>query len=350
MRIAVLGQIAGPIGGQSRLTEAFHLGSEARTDFFEFWGHKTAMGPLRMLAQMLRGFWLALTGKTNAAYIAMSRSNFGMLRDLALLLPFILMRVPVVAHVHGADFEAFFLEQTRFRRLKDFYLRNVDRFIFVNEVFVPEDTVVADRSTFVRNPIPDFAVKALSQNLGRTTRAGRRTFGFISTFARAKGIELFLKAAKRYGDQADFVVAGGPSIEDAAYGEGIIEQIDAIPQIEYLGYLTDPTPFYNRCDAMIFPTRFASETSSLVVIEALATRTHPIVRRHNRLTDIFGAAPVSWFDDAADLDQQIEAALARPEAELEAQHDQARPWVQSYFPTEAQWVTSVEAIVKEATG
>ena len=123
--------------------------------------------------------------------------------------------------------------------------------------------------------------------------------------------------------------------------------IEQIPQIEYLGYLTDPTPFYERCDAMIFPTHFASETSSLVVIEALATRTHPIVRRHNRLMDIFGAAPVSWFDDADDLDQQIESALTRPEAETEAQYDRARSWVQDYFPTEQEWVAAVEAIVEQ---
>ncbi|QZH74931.1 MAG: glycosyltransferase family 4 protein [Erythrobacter sp.] len=351
MKIAILGQIAGPIGGQSRLTEAFRQGAKAETYFFEFWGHKKWYGLPMMAMQFVRAWLLVMTGRVDAAYIAASRSNSGMLRDLLLLFPFVLGGVPIVAHVHGAEFDEFFLDNRSWGRTKDFYLRVVDRFIFVNEVFVPTVPGLAERSTFVRNPVPAFVTAALAQDrqaeLAKSS-GGRRCFGFISTFAREKGIEHFLAAAEAFGDRADFVVAGGPSIEDESYGQAILAQIGTMPQVEYLGYLSNPIGFYERCDFMIFPTNFASETSSLVVIEALATRTHPIVRRHNRLVDIFGQAPISWFDSREELLEQCQRMLAMPTEEFDRACDEAVPWVLNYFPSQAQWTDRVQAVVERA--
>lgn len=350
MRVAVFGQIAGPIGGQSRLTEAYRDGRGLRTYFFEFWGHKSAIGPFQMIAQFLAGLVLATTGRVDAAYIALSRSNFGMLRDILMLLPFILTRIPVVAHVHGAEFDTYYLQSPHLGRIKSWFLKRIARFIFVNEVFVPSRPDLVQRSTFVRNPIPHFAVPAFSRtNQSGLEPVGRRQFGFISTFAKEKGIDLFLDAAQEFGDRADFIVAGGPSIENPNYGEEVLVRLKQMDMVRYLGYLSDPTPFYDVCDFMIFPTNFASETSSLVVIEALATRTRPIVRRHNRLVDIFGDAPIDWFDGSKGLEQAIKAALVMPKPAFETSCDAGQKWVQDYFPTEDQWVVQVEAVVEGAT-
>lgn len=348
MRITVLGQIDGPIGGQSRLTQAFREGRKGQTDFIEFWGHKSWRGPFRIVSQFIRSVILVVLRRTEAAYIATSRSNFGMLRDLVLLLPYILGRIPVVAHVHGADFDDFYLRSNRFRAIKNFYLKHVTSFIFVNEVFVPRDSVVGPRSTFVRNPIPLFALSAMGAPAGPIPKGARPCFGFISTFAKEKGIESFLEAAERFHDRADFVVAGGPSIENPTYGHAILSQISGMGFIRYLGYLSDPTPFYDSCDFMIFPTNFASETSSLVVIEALATRTRPIVRRHNRLCDIFGDAPVEWFTDNDELFESVERSLALPVGEMTEALDRGQAWVRATFPSETEWVDRVEAIVAKA--
>ena len=83
------------------------------------------------------------------------------------------------------------------------------------------------------------------------------------------------------------------------------------------------------------------------MIEGLATHTHPIVRRHNRLVDIFGDAPISWFDDREELLAQCEAALAMPQAELDAACNEAAPWVLANFPSQAQWVEQTEAIIRQ---
>ena len=350
MKIAVLGQVAGPIAGQSRLNEAFCDGAEAETRLFEFWGHKHWYGLPKMAAQFARAWWLAMTGGVDAAYIAVSRTNFGMMRDLFLLFPYVLAGIPIVGHIHGAEFDEFFLENPKLRGPKQFYLKIMDRLVFVNEVFVPEGGELAERSTFVRNPVPAFVTAALAGegDVDFARPPGeRRTFGFISTFARDKGVEHFLAAAKALGDRADFVVAGGPSISDEEYGKDVLRQIEGMEEVEYLGYLSNPIGFYQRCDFMIFPTNYASETSSLVVIEGLATRTHPIVRRHNRLVDIFGDAPISWFDDREELLAQCEAALAMPQAELDAACDEAAPWVLANFPSQAQWVEQTEAIIRQ---
>jgi glycosyltransferase involved in cell wall biosynthesis len=347
MHVTILGQIDGPIGGQSRLTRAYHDSRPGRTAVLEFLGHKAWNGPFVLASQLIRAFWLVMTGQTNAAYVAMSRSNFGMIRDLFLLMPFILARRPIIAHVHGAEFDAFYLDNPRFARLKALYLARVTRFIFVNEVFVPRRPDLAGRSTFIRNPIPGFAVRGLDK-ISPVTRGPRPCLGFISTFARGKVIEDFLHIAELFEGRADFAVAGGPSHEDRAYGEQIMARIASMPQIAYMGYLSDPTPFYARCDAMIFPTSFASETSSLVIIEALALCTHPIVRRHNRLTDIFGAAPISWFDDRNGLAAQVENVLVRSAEAMLADQARGQAWIKGYFPTEAEWADQVELVVSEA--
>ncbi|MEM6382824.1 MAG: glycosyltransferase [Pseudomonadota bacterium] len=366
LQIAIFGQIDGPIGGQSRLTMAFRDGTTGNPVVFDFHGHKSALAPLQMVWQSLQVLFLTLLARIDVAYIAMSRTTFGMMRDLLLLLPVIMLRRPIVAHVHGAEFEDFYRHNAQFARVKAFYLRHVTAFVFVNEVFVPVDPELAARSTFVRNPIPTFAVKAIARRTREDERdalpshqeeraddtdkakVARRCFGFISSFDPQKGIDLFLDAADRYADRADFVIAGGPSHIDRAYGLRLLERINTMPSIRYLGYLSDPTPFYDACDFMIFPTNFASETSSLVVIEALATCTHPIVRRHNRLVDIFGAAPVSWFDDASGLHAVIDRVLDWGPDHLRALNDRGAPWVQSYFPTEDSWVSQVDQIVTQA--
>ncbi len=348
MKIAILGPVDGPIGGQNRLTRSFLEGTQFDTVFFEFYGHKRWYGPFMLLWQVIRALFQGLFGRVDAIYLSVSRSGFGMIRDLAILLPLTLSRAPVIAHVHGAEFDDFFLKSQGMRKLKDLLLRKVGRFIFVNEVFIPRGTPLEARSTFIRNPVPAF-VTDVQENaqIQARVRGERPAFGFISTFARGKGTELFIEMSQTFAGQADFVVAGGPAAEDVAYGEDLLGQIQASPDIDYLGYLDNPIQFYDRVDYFIFPTSFASETSSLVVIEALATRTLPLVRRHNRLTEVFGGAPIRWFENGDDLKSLMSAILeGTPDAD-EADRDTGKEWVFGHFPSQQAWIGKIEATIRD---
>lgn len=350
MKIAILGPIEGPVGGQNRLTRAFRDGTRFQNSFYEFVGHNRWYGPFILIMQVIRCLYTAIFWRPDVIYVSVSRSNFGMFRDLALMLPLKLSGAPIVAHVHGAEFDEFYLVNSRFRSVKNFYMRIVNEFIFVNEVFVPVGTDLEGRSTAIRNPIPAFVVRYLENQKSNTPTQlnSRPVFGFISTFAKEKGIELFLDVSEEFSDRADFIVAGGPAAEDVAYGQEMLSRVIESSAIEYLGYLKDPTDFYTRADFMVFPTSFASETSSLVVIEALATKTTPLVRKHNQLVNVFKGAPIGWFDDLDSLRVLMETMLATSSDVLAKNRESAVPWVLDRFPTEKRWVEAVDQIVFKA--
>lgn len=347
--LVLLGQIAGPLCGQSRLNQAVMDGTSYAVKHIEFHGHRRTFGLVQLIWQVLKCVWWISLRNVGAVYIASSRTPFGMLRDLALLLPFIVAGIPIVSHIHGAEFEPFYLKDRRFAGIKAFYLRRVTTFIFVSDVFMPQAAHIAYKSISLNNPVPQFVTQALGQDNRADPREDRRLcFGFISTFARQKGIELFLDAAAHFSSQADFIVAGGPAQGEEAFGQAMIDRMTGLQGVEYLGYLPSPKAFYDRCDVMIFPTQYASEAASLIIIEALATRTLPIVRRHNRLCEVYAGAPIMWFQTPAELHQAIQAQLAEDKTIRSRLYDEGAAWAARCAPSQAQWAAQVDAIIMKA--
>lgn len=342
IRLAVLGSIEGPVDGQRRLTRLFRDGTGFATATLDFNGHRGAAGPLRIAVQVLRAAWLAMLGRIDIVYLAISRTRFGMLRDLALLLPFHLRGVPVVAHVHGADFAAFF-EAPGMAGLKRRHLARLARIVFIHETYRPVSPALAPKSLMVRNPRPAFL-----DGIVRKAPDGPVTFGFISSFIPGKGVEDFLRLACLPDMPARFLLAGGANAKFEAYGREIATRIAATPAVENLGYLTDPSPFYARTDVLVFPTTYVSEAVPGVVIEAMCAGCAVAMRHSERLASVFAGAPVLWFDGFETLEAAARAVAAQTPESRQALAAQSRAWVEGAFPDQAAWIAALEDAVLEA--
>jgi len=345
LKLVVMGSVAGPVDGQRRLTGIFCHGNSFATTLLEFHGHRDVSGPLRIAGQSLRAMFLAAFGRIDFVYVAMSRTNFGLVRELALLFPFFLRGIPVVAHIHGAEFEDYYFRDPGLGRLKRYYLRSLARLIFIHEVYRCRQPDVAGKAVVARNPRLSLLYKA---DAPVTRRQDITTFGFISSFIPGKGAETFLDVAQQFGDKARFILAGGPNRKFLPYGDTVLQKIQATPAVSYLGLLADPGIFYRDCDVLIFPTTYTSEAAPGVVIEALCLGCGPVVQRSERLCAVFEGSPILWFDDQAQL-AAIVAELAASDAASRSRLAAASiAWIEKAFPDERAWVEGLEDILVDA--
>lgn len=336
----VLGSVAGPMDGQRRITGMFTQRSSFKISLIDFVNHRQWWAPINMALQFLRGVYLVLFGRVDVVYLAISRSNFGLIRDFLLLSPFMLSKVRIVAHVHGAEFDEFYFKTHKMQGLKSRQLNRLDQILFIHEQLQSQAPEVVGKCDVLRNPIPDFSRGPQNTN---PRKAGEQLhFGFISAFVPGKGIEDFMALADSRADQATFQIAGGTHPKFSSYGINITEQLLARADIEWMGYLTDPSAFYKQVDFVIFPTSYVSEALPGVVLEALSFGCIPIVKRSNLLPKIFADAPVIWFDDLAGLISAADSVVAQPLERTAELKDAGQRWVNQAFPSESEWVECLE--------
>lgn len=349
-RIVVLGSVAGPVDGQRRLTKTFRDSTRFRTTTLDFNLHRHMLGPFVLATQFIIAVSIALRGQVDVCYLASSRSRFGMFRDFLLFYPFWLTRVPIVAHIHGAEFGEFFLVDPSLGGLKRKYLLCLSRIILIHEAFLPDISWVHDKSVVVRNPIPKFAAAAARETSIRAREQAIVTFGFISSFVPGKGLEAFLRVANIFSSRAKFLVAGGVNRGFAAYGKSAVAKVRAQGSVEYMGYLKNPESFYGRCDYVIFPTYYASEAVPGVVIEALTFGCVPIVLARRTLVQVFDGAPIIWLSDISDLEGVMGRELSQGETVRIARDSLGPKWVAGQFPSETRWVDSVDEVLLDSLG
>jgi|GEM_PF-2688415 len=347
VKAVVLGSVGGPVDGQRRLTGLFCRKTSFSVRLFDYNGHRKWWGFVQILWQFLGCALLALRGRVDIVYLAISRTQFGLLRDFLLLWPLRLSGTRVVAHVHGAEFEKFYFRETGLTRLKERQLGQIDRLLFIHEALCPAQPELVSKIAVLRNPVPHFDVA------DRTAPelSGVPRLGFISSFVPGKGLEDFLALADHLGDRATYLVAGGVHPKFIDYGHKMVAEIEQRTSLSFLGYLDSPFQFYRQVDHVIFPTSYVSEAVPGVVIEALSSGCTAVVRRTNCLPDVFAGSTVQWFDTRQELFEVV-GRLVEGEGEgLRARSDASVQWVRNAFPSEASWIDRLEAhLIGEGSG
>jgi len=341
-RIAILGSMAGTPDGQRKLTRLYACRSRFDTILHDFNGHRGAAGGFRILAEVLRAAWFSLVRRPDVAYLAISRTRFGALRDLLIILPYRLGQVPVVAHVHGAEFEDYFVRSQRRCLVSRLQLRAVDQFIFIHETY-DLTGMQGIRGGVIRNPLPDFPADRLTAKKAE----GSPSFGFISSFVPGKGIEIFLEVSKELAGVGRWVVAGGANSRFPTYGKNLVATVSAMSHINYLGYLNNPFEFFEQVVFLIFPTSYESEAVPGVVVEALLTGCIPIILHSDRLRRVFGGAPIQWFHDRDELECIVKKCVDwRPE-ERSKIAEACQSWGRQNFPSVPDWVDRIDDFVTD---
>lgn len=337
-KVVVLGSVYGPVDGQRKLTKLFFENTSFQTLLSDYNGHRGKLGFLKIILQWFGGWGRAIFKRPDAVYLTISRTKIGLIRDWILCQPYRMCKIPVVAHVHGAEFEPFYYEEAGQEKLKDVQLNYLSKFIFIDQFYVPKN-MPQEKAVMIRNPHPPLFDK--QKMAGSSLK-----FGFISSFVPGKGVETFLETAKAFGGEAEFLLAGGPNAKFPDYGEKITLAIKAASQVEFLGFLDNPTGFYDDIDYLIFPTNYVSEAVPGVVVEALSRKVIPIVRSSEKMQNVFSNSPIMWFNDVEDILSKMPAILKQNISKVKC--EAASDWVVKNLPDQKLWVKSVEKVLFDA--
>lgn len=208
-------------------------------------------------------------------YLPIAQEFPGLVRDLAFVLVPRLLGKPVVVHLHGGSFCAFFGRQSRLVRLLiRSILGGAARGIVLTEALRPalECVLPSDRLVVVQNGV-DLPI-AVREDSGLEPESV--TALFLSSLFPSKGLLVFLEAlalARRQEPRLRGVVAGPwPSQEVEAETRSLVQRLSGDDSVVFTGPVGGAEKTRTLMDADIFclPSFYPQEGQPLVIIEAMA--------------------------------------------------------------------------------
>lgn len=229
------------------------------------------------LKQWWRLIWLLRRERPTVAYLAISQSTVGFLRDSLLMLPARVAGAHVVLHLHGGNFKTWYESRLFLMRM---YVRmvllRVSSVAVLGESFrrLFDDLIVPNRIAVVPNGIDWPAVQ---KPACERHRPHRHRILHLSTLSRLKGALVLLAAIPtvlKIRQDVEFILAG-PWLneEDRREAESFIACHGLSGYVVFTGpvsTLEHKRSIYSSADLFVFPG-IQQEGQPLVVLEAMAS-------------------------------------------------------------------------------
>ena len=211
------------------------------------------------------------------AYLAISQSTIGFLRDSLLMLPAWMAGAHVVLHLHGGNFKAWFENRSFLMRVYvRMVLRRASYVIVLGESLrrLFDGLIVSDRIAVVPNGIDWPAVHKPARELRKPQR---HRILHLSTLSRLKGALVLLAAIPivlKIRQDVEFMLAG-PWLneDDRREAESFIAHHGLSEHVVFTGQvsaLEQKRSIYASADLFVFPG-LQQEGQPLVVLEAMAS-------------------------------------------------------------------------------
>lgn len=242
-------------------------------------------------------FALAFDRKIELVYITTSRSVFGSIKDIPILILAKTKKIKVVNHLHGADFKRFYNNSKGIYKhlLKSAYQG-------VTESIVLTPSMVREYEDFVQmriHVVPNFYPKDFDKPVQSNT--GRLVVSYFSNLMKSKGIMEFLYAAKivlEKGEPVVFQLAGDYLSDHLASRDQIRLEVENFFKenenlnINYSGKIDPDTrfDFLSGSDIFVLPTYYPTEGFPLSIIEAMRCGNAVIATNHNYLPEFLNEA------------------------------------------------------------
>lgn len=236
-----------------------------------------------------------LRRKPDLVYFTCSRSFLGSIRDIILLQLSGLFKVPVVNHLHGADFKFFYYSVPSFYRaiLKKSY-NNVHHSIVLTDAMRDQFDIFPNMKISVVN---NFFNKDLGLQENKKPLSNIVIFVFLSNIMKTKGVFVLLDAFKILNEKYANIclrVAGAPigDYELNASDTDVLfnDYIKSLNRVKYVGIVQSNAKrdLLNRSSVFVLPSYYKSEAIPLSIIEAMASGCAIITTDHNYLPSLVG--------------------------------------------------------------
>jgi Glycosyltransferase len=127
---------------------------------------------------------------------------------------------------------------------------------------------------------------------GSLPRRELARIGFLGNLSAEKGVFVFLDVCGGLlaRGHATRCLLAGP-FQDARTELLVLQRLAKLPNVDYIGpqYGKDKEDFYQRIDALLFPTQYANEAEPLVIHEALAAGAPVIAWNRGAISEIVDA-------------------------------------------------------------
>jgi glycosyltransferase involved in cell wall biosynthesis len=309
------------------------------------------------LRQWLRLISMLLRTCPTLAYLVLSQSTIGFLRDSLLIWPVYLRGSHIVMHLHGGNFRHWFLGRSWFMRAYvQAVLRRVSRVIVLGESLKCQFDGLVDshQIAVVPNGI-DW------QDSGSPARvacsSSRYRILHLSTLSHLKGVLVLIEAIPlvvRLRQDVEFVFAGSWShAEDKRWADLFIAQHGIGQYIRFTGQVEgdQKRAFFESSDIFVFPG-VQQEGQPLVVIEAMAAGLPVIFTDRGCLRDtvINGETGVEVpINDTHRLADRILWLLDHPN-DMKAMGRLARQRYESFYTKERHIENMIEVFASSCTG
>lgn len=230
----------------------------------------------------------------DVCYFTCSRTRFGFwVRDFPLFVAMRLRKVPMVAHLHGADFKAFRCRLTSFERfLFDLCYAGLSKAI----VLLPEmKREFSDYPSMDVSVTPNFYERNFHDS--KVPRKPDEDIGalnllFLSNLIPEKGYRELIEAVRRLhcdGFSVHLTIAGGGSNE--AISEVIDDARESGGLVDYVGVVSglDKENLLMVSDVVCLPSYYQTEALPICLIEGMAFGCAVLATNHNYLPSMVPA-------------------------------------------------------------
>lgn len=226
-------------------------------------------------------------------YFTSSRSKFGAIKDLPLLLIGGLLKKPIINHLHGADFKKFYLSLGSFYKSIVYRAyKNIRSSIVLTHSMQDQYDVFTNMDLFVVN---NFYPKVFDST--DIKKICSKKVIYFSNLMMSKGILEFINAAifvSKHKPEIEFLIVG-EYMSDHIANKNVIERLvkkllneNADVNIKYLGRL-DPSKKQSlllHTGIFVLPTFYPTEGVPLTILEAMRCGNVIITTDHNYLSEV----------------------------------------------------------------
>ncbi|KKD61340.1 hypothetical protein RN22_06370 [Grimontia sp. AD028] len=222
----------------------------------------------------------------NSTLISASRSTAGFLKDAPFLLISLCFSTKTVIHAHGNDFENIFSSNV-------WVVKTLSRILYrkADLILIPNSYM---SSQFLEIGIDGRKVKVLNNYHEYTADindfcAGKRML-FLSNLTKDKGlfeaIEIFENVLKTHPDST-LDIAGASLLSEMQHNE-FQKILSRNNRIYFHGpvYRKEKEQLLRECDILLFPSKYKTEASPLVLLEAMAHGLAVVLYKHNNIHEV----------------------------------------------------------------
>ena len=199
--------------------------------------------------------------KPIVAYSLLSASNFGIIRDFMINLPFIVTNKKLVLHLHGFTYYKIYNISKLYKFLFDIMSKNAILIVLCEKQKYKTMEVMSKKSVVLYNCLREgLQPKDRIQN-------GTLKICYISNISKDKGVFNLIEAVKRYSGKIELVIAGN----FLSNKEEFLELISKSGNIKYLGFADEKMKddIFQSSDIFCLPSKL-EEGSPISIIEAMS--------------------------------------------------------------------------------